>query len=174
MFWTLSKELRKTEFLINTPMLTLNSNLLNYLRTASEVVAFSNGIATLQNELYHTKESFANLALNTLPEDQAAALIQECKAHRVSQKEPAALEKFLKDLQLDVNQLPVVILKVAISPTFEFKRRLVEWLRKSMKIPVLLDVVVSPDILGGVVILRDGNYYDYSVATKLNSWDFKI
>lgn len=62
---------------------------------------------------------------------------------------------------------PTVCVTLAFYPTKALITRLTTWFEDNLEEKVLLDLKVEPDIIGGVKILCNEHFRDYSIASKL-------
>jgi F0F1-type ATP synthase delta subunit len=77
-------------------------------------------------------------------------------------------EKLFKDLKEFLQNFDRVGLTLAFSPSKDFLSKLSHWFGSSLEKPLVLDILVNPEIAGGLILEHAGNYRDYSISENLN------
>lgn len=80
----------------------------------------------------------------------------------------AGRNKKIKELIDEVKSFPTVEVQVAVAPTDLVIERINQFVEKKAHTHSILDIQIKPEILGGVILIIDGKYYDFSVSKKLN------
>lgn len=138
------------------------------LHTPTDVATFTQGLAAVQVGLYHPDTSFAKEVATALAVDLAKAVLAEASHRNINLEDLKACRGFCQDLQNEVKKLPVVELAVAFPVKSDFVRRLATWFTEQVgPTPLILKVTTKPDILGGVAVLQNGRYHDFTVAVGL-------
>lgn len=80
---------------------------------------------------------------------------------------PQELISFFEDLKEKLLKLPQIKLELSFSPSPEFLLKLRNWLREKTQETLLLDIVVNPEIVGGVKIFYQGKFGDFSLEKEI-------
>lgn len=78
------------------------------------------------------------------------------------------LTAFFKSAIEYAEKIPVVKLTLAFFPTDEFLKKITNWLEAELGKKSVVDISVDEKIIAGAMIEYDGEYRDYSFATKLD------
>ncbi len=76
----------------------------------------------------------------------------------------------LKNLRKQVFEVPVFSLQIAFIPTKQFILKIINSIQESNHDPLLVDIIVNPGIIGGVVIEFKGMYADKSLKKDITQW----
>lgn len=77
------------------------------------------------------------------------------------------LTRRLRQLQQELRELPVLKLKLAVSPSPVGGERLSRLTRALFGAETVLAVEIDPRLLGGAVLVVDGRYFDHSLRRRL-------
>lgn len=80
-----------------------------------------------------------------------------------------ALSTLIDQTQNYLESLKVVNLTLAFEPSHEFLLRLKKFFQEALGQTVVINLVVNPTIIGGVILENNGKYLDYSSAAILDS-----
>lgn len=80
---------------------------------------------------------------------------------------PQQLISLFEDLKEKLLKLPQIKLELAFSPSPKFLLKLRNWLREKTQKPLLLDIVVNPEIVGGAKIYYQGKFGDFSLEKEI-------
>ena len=108
------------------------------------------------NSLYLGSREFTSV----LKTKVRASLSEYIKA-KINQ-ESTDIEKLLKNMIERIKLIPSVRLVLAYEPSEDALDKFHSIITSACKKPILLDVVYSPDIIGGAIIIYQGRYRDYS------------
>ncbi len=76
--------------------------------------------------------------------------------------------KILEEIEQYLLSLPKIRLTFAFQPSYEFLQDLSQWLKEQTSQTVVLDVMVRPQIIGGLIIEYKGKYRDFSLIKKIH------
>ncbi len=74
---------------------------------------------------------------------------------------------FFEELKKYLHSLPQIKLEVAFLPNKTFLTKIKKWLEETINREMVLDILVNPEIVGGVNIEYQGKYFGWSLAEKL-------
>jgi F0F1-type ATP synthase delta subunit len=130
----------------------------------------ANDILVVLNEflasLYSTKEVSLEDHFSRLPKDLSYELQQAIKNEDLI-KSKDALREFISQLQDNIKACKSLKATLAFQPDNETITVFSTWAKKNIGSNVLLDIEINKEIVGGAVIIVDGQYRDYSVRKKL-------
>lgn len=82
-------------------------------------------------------------------------------------------EAYLKKLIESLNSLDTVQITIAFDPGPNTIILIKNWLKQNLKKTPLIDLKINPNIIGGVIIVYNGKYADFSVKKKMDNY-FKL
>jgi F-type H+-transporting ATPase subunit delta len=85
-----------------------------------------------------------------------------------------AINKSFNKLLDDDRNIKRVTIESAVALTDEHKKDLIKKLEQSMNCEIILQNIVKPEILGGIILKMDTKIIDNSVRAKLESMEKKI
>jgi F0F1-type ATP synthase delta subunit len=97
----------------------------------------------------------------------AESLLKAASEANVSAGNGAGVQKFLSDLQAQIKALPVITLRLAITPSSDLLRDSSRWFESVLGEKTLVSYVIDPALLGGAAIEWNGSYLDFSLKKQL-------
>lgn len=97
----------------------------------------------------------------------SALLLSVLQASSVSDKDLAALEALLAELQTLRSKAPVAHFLLSALPNRNFKRMLVQWCRQNFDPNLLLTFATRGDLGGGFVLRVGSKQYDFTYRARL-------
>lgn len=77
---------------------------------------------------------------------------------------------FFFDFKNYLQKIPRVKLLLAFKPRREFLKKISEFLEKELGKKIILDVLLNPEIVGGVVLEYEGKYLNLSLLKKIENF----
>lgn len=77
---------------------------------------------------------------------------------------------FFFDFKNYLQKIPRVKLLLAFKPRREFLEKISEFLEKELGKKIILDVLLNPEIVGGVVLEYEGKYLNLSLLKKIENF----
>ena len=149
----------------NTPY----ASLLTEIRTLDDLNLLKSELDTLLAALFQVGSTAFKQVLNTkLQRNLGNDLTRTLADANISLTDQDGLQKFFSGFKQAITKLPVIQLTLAYHPTNEQIEQLSDWLRAETKQPVIVELKYDKRILGGAIIVYNGNYQDLSLKTKLN------
>lgn len=84
------------------------------------------------------------------------------------------IKEFFEKLLDESRNIKRVTIESVIELTDDHKEKLIEKLKKSIGSEIVLENIINPDILGGIIMKIDNEIIDNSVLAKLNSIEKSI
>lgn len=148
---------------------TVTSRIMEHLSTRDDVIKLSEACDILKEALYKTGKSSPLEKINeyipqTFAEIMTASLTQETQ-------DPSSVEvsTLLQTIKEAIEHMKAVSVTVAIEPPKNTILRLSEWVKKTYGDQMLMEFTIDPHIIGGAIIIHNGNYLDLSLKKKLHS-----
>lgn len=119
----------------------------------------------LQEALYKTgDESFAAMLSGGVGAGISVVVSEEIKIQMVSAGDTSRVVEIIDSVRQALKVVPVVKLQVALELPMKSLKRIHDWLEVNVTNPVVVEVEINPELLGGVKVTYSGKYIDKSVA----------
>ncbi len=132
------------------------------VKTIDEKQMLLDEIELLLHSLYKKSAQSFEDVLRTQVRSRIAQKIEE-----ILRKESGEKHAILEKLQETVLDLPVMELTLAFEPTETSLQRLSTWVKTNVGAKVVFQLKYDRSILGGVIMIHEGEYRDYSVRRQL-------
>ena len=146
-----------------------NIPFLNSLYTKHDAGVLLDKLERLEESLYNVKLPFATAVKNVFSFAATEEFMGNIASANVSTDSPDALRKYLDTVKDDLQNLPTASIRVPTTPTDDTIKYISRWFDANMGQRVILDFVVEPTLIGGVVIEYNGKYADYSLKKVINT-----
>ena len=145
-----------------------------YVRTTHEADELLNHIDTLLSRLY-TQETkpFESVAYSILDPQIAKVIHVVFLELHFSWSHPEEIKMFFTNLKDEMKRFEVITLTLAFTPTSDAINAFSNWTRSNISLTTLLEINVDQHLLGGAIIIYQGNYLDLSVRKKLDEYFIK-
>jgi len=138
------------------------------IRTKEERDVLRDQISKLEAALYHADPEILEKILQTrIPETLAEKMrnmIDELKLR----DHPEAIKKFFQDFYNALQQLPLMRIGIAFTPTEEMVTCMHQWTKDNLGQGIILDINFDRSILGGAKIIFAGRYKEMTLAQMIN------
>ena len=139
--------------------------------TKVDALLIDQAVDHLEQTLYTTHaDSLAGEITKLLGVTISEAILESAGQNEVSIDNSVHLSEFLRALQTYVTTLPVIELTLAVDPTRTLIESLVSWSRENVSPTAIINVTVTPTVLGGAIIVYNGKYKDFSVSRTLETF----
>jgi hypothetical protein len=122
----------------------------------------------LSENLYKTDTSLANFIKKNENDPFAKMILSQFPQGWLQMSDKTNIENKIAELKKTVEVLPTIGLTIAIHPNEELLQTLEKWAASNFKTKVIFDIRVNPEILGGAIVVRGGNYKDFSLSKKID------
>jgi hypothetical protein len=142
-----------------------------YVKTTHEADELLNHIETLLSRLY-TQETkpFESIAYSILDPEIAKAIHEVFLSLHFSWSHPEEIKIFFTRLKDELKRFEVITLTLAFTPTSDAVTAFSNWTRSNISLTTLLEINIDHHLLGGAIIIYQGNYLDLSVRKKLDEY----
>ena len=72
-----------------------------------------------------------------------------------------------KNIEAELKKLKILIIYLSFEPEQEQIENIGKWLRTNLTEIKLFDIKLDPSLLGGIALVKDGVYKDYSLKTRI-------
>lgn len=141
--------------------------LAKFARTKQEAQSTIVALEDFAASIFNTKQTLEQNLDTRLPMRYKTAFVSLCKKHGVNLSDTSAVTDCIKGIKEALRTVPSITITLAFEPTEEQIHNIADWLFLHCKKMYQLDIVVDHRIIGGVVLVANGRYYDYSLAKKL-------
>ena len=140
------------------------SELLSLVRTKEEALRVTEQLETISEALYQNSPEALNLALSKKIDSELSRVLKEAFDKGVDKV------KFLKGAKEIIGALREITLTIAFEPREETKTLLAGWVRENLGEGVALELKKDEKVVGGAIIISQGNYRDFSLRTKIKEF----
>jgi len=140
------------------------SDLIKLARTKDEAFRVSEQLEVVLEALYQNSPEALNLALSKKIDTELSKVLKEAFEKGVDKV------KFLKGAKEVLGELKEISLTIAFDPREETKTQLAGWVRKNLGEGVILDLKKDERVVGGAVIISQGNFRDFSLRKKIREF----
>lgn len=137
------------------------SEILDKLRTLEDAQILDSEIEVLLSGLYEQKGEGYESALKTEVRAWVADSIR-----RIQPESGLSKEEFLKKLEEELKKIKLLQLTISFEPTEGNIERIHNWILNNAGKNLILEVHTNPSLIGGAVVVHEGEYRDYSLRKK--------
>ena len=142
------------------------ADILQLVRTKDEANEFQKQLDNLLNVLF-TNVPFEVLLREHISYEKQEKLLTLFSKEHVNTKQLPDVQTCLQEIKKIIVQTPVLRLAIAFAPKQNLLEIIATWFLVNTKRPVLLDVIVNKNLIGGAVIEYKGLFKDYSLKRIL-------
>ncbi len=141
----------------------MNLPILTHIYTQEDKVYILDKLDKLGQATYSVKTSFESEVYNAFSFFLAESLLESAKSQNVSLTDPQAVQGFLQEVQAAINALPKATVRLAFTPSNDLLRDIAKRFDILIGGKIIVDYVVDPDLIGGVIVEVNGKHLDYSL-----------
>jgi hypothetical protein len=139
------------------------------LRLKSEMTAVIICLDEYMNDFFAPKgSSNIQTVFDNLPPEIGQVLKAEFLKEEVTHENQPIVNKKIDELKTKLRTMRIVQLTLAFQPDEEAIKLFSEWVKKNISPTALIDLQFDKTIVGGALIISDGQYKDYSVRKQLS------
>lgn len=147
----------------------LFDQIVSKLRLKSEMTAVIICLDEFVNNFFAPKgTSNVQTIFDNLPPEIAQVLKDAFLKDEVTHENQAAVNKVVEDLKAKLRSLRIVQLTLAFQPDEDAVKLFSEWAKKNISPNTIIDLQFDKTIVGGALIVADGQYKDFSVRKNLS------
>lgn len=153
--------------------MTQSSGALNYfdliasLKTTREVESLLVSLDTLTSTFFKSEKVPLEEALDSVSQDFARKLLRLFLKNNLDPNDKDAVIGFFDTLKTLLAKFKVIKLVLAFDPTNKTLEKLHNFVKETVGDGYIFDIEVSPDILGGAIVIFNGKYYDLSLKKTI-------
>ncbi len=154
---------------MNNNLTTPFSSLLATIYTREEAEKIQDILSEMRDELYKIHHDPALDALiGKLPSQVSEVLQQLLAQKKIVLQTPQEINKFCDEFSQTLKSTDALSLNMAFEPSYELTQKIAGICKNELGDNTLLEFKIDPRILGGALISFKGQYFDYSLKTKLD------
>lgn len=142
-------------------------NITEIIRTKQEAHLFLTDLNNLVSSLYNVKTAVEEKLYAHLPHNKKIKILELCQQNNINTNDVQNFLQFIHALIKYIETLPVVTVHLARELPDKEIEIVSEWLVKTAKREILLDIQINAELLGGAVIEMNGVYKDFTVKKML-------
>ena len=142
-------------------------DLITSLKTTQEVESFVSEIDTLLFEFYKTKGLLINKTLGSISFGTVGKITQVFLKNNLDINNKDTFVGFFQTLKILIKKLKVIKLVLAFDPTRKTIERLHNFVKENIGIGYVFEIEVYRDVLGGAIIIFNGEYKDCTLKKSL-------
>ena len=142
-----------------------NFNCIKNLLTVSDLDQLRSELGLLKDSVFTSKEIDRDTIVSVLTEDNADMFLADLKVDNIDLKSKDKFISFINEILDKLEKVTKVSFVFAIRPTLSNISKIQAMLQGEGK--QVYEYKVDSNIYGGVVIMKDGLSYDYSIKSKV-------
>ena len=142
-------------------------DLITSLKTTQEVSGLSLAIDNLMSALFKSQKMSFEKALGLINEDLASKITQIFLKNNLDMNDKEQVSDFLDTLGDLIKKFKVIKLVLAFDPTRKTIENIHDFVSQNIGIGYILDIEVLESVLGGAVVIFNGQYKDFSLRRTL-------
>ena len=150
----------------------MKTALFSYIRTKQDSLYLREQLTELGRDLYNVSTPFDSRVHELFSFELAEKLLAEAREQSVTLTDPQRVSSFLNTLEQGLQALPTGTLRLAFEPQYDLVKSISSWFDSELQSHVLLDIVVDPSVIGGLIVEWNGSHRDYTlkkiIQEKLN------
>ena len=156
-------------------MYTLDSQtkqmILDSLITQSTAFEFIEELSYANSLLYKSETDNELLYGKSLKDMKHSDLLNRLFVSGTGQSvRPEELSRFVEEIHSWLKDLEPVRYTISFKPRAEFINNMYKWTKDNLGGQNLIEIVVNPDIIGGVIVSANGRYLDFSLEKIIDQY----
>jgi F0F1-type ATP synthase delta subunit len=143
------------------------TNILSHIRTQGEAQDVLTQLELFQTTLYSLKKTQLQDYFSRLPKEIADAIIEALMDKSLTENADSA-HTFISQLQDKIRGCKIIQLTLAFHPDDATISLFSSWIKSNIGNGLILDIQVNKTVVGGTILVANGQYKDYSVRKKLS------
>lgn len=139
------------------------------LTTVTQRDYFVEALDVLENSLY-SHQTIYDLTSLALSPPQSDIVIRMYREQNLLENDKDRCKALINKIKIALKSLETLEMRVAYNITDADVKDIKNWLFFQFKRQILLNIIVDPSLIGGIVIYRNGTYKDYSVANYIDQY----
>lgn len=139
------------------------------LTTVTQRDYFVEALDVLENSLY-SHQTIYDLTSLALSPPQSDIVIRMYHEQNLLESDKDHCKALINAIKKSITSLEALEIRVAYNITDADVKDIQNWLFFQFKRQIVLNIIVDPSLIGGVVIYRGGTYKDYSVANYIDQY----
>lgn len=142
-------------------------DLITSLKTTQEVTSFVSEIDTLLRTSFKSEKISTEKALDLISEGSARKIIQAFSKNNLDINDRDTVVNFFETLKGLTNKFKVIKLVLAFDPPRKTIEKIHNFVTDILGVGYILDIEISQDLLGGAVVMFNGQYHDFTLKENI-------
>lgn len=142
--------------------------LFDKILTKDDVLYLKEKILKLQQEVFR-KPGLLSEKTKEISEEKLVEIVFDSEKKGKISLNPKEQFDYLENLQKELDDLPVLKMVLAFSPSPETIKRISRFVRERDQ-KIILDIAVNPEIIGGTILEYKGKYLDLSFCKEVKNF----
>ena len=146
----------------------LFDQLVTKLRTKTDVLAVLSCLEEFVASFFSAKSLEDQQEIfKRLPKDTAEILVQSLVREAITPENQITIKRHIDELRTELSACKTVQITLAFEPNDETLTLFSDWIKKNVNPELLIDLQFDKTIVGGILLIADGVYKDYSIRKRL-------
>lgn len=144
-------------------------DLITSLKTMQEVASFVSEIDTLALAFFKSEKVSMEKALSSVSTGSAEKITQAFSKNNLNINDKDTVAGFFTTLKELIKKLKIIKLVLAFDPSYKTIERLHNFVKDTLGIGYIFDIEISPEVLGGAIVIFNGKYADFSLKKTVEN-----
>lgn len=144
-------------------------DLITSIKTTREMNHLSSEIDTLLVSIFETSDQSFDNALQTISVETAKTIKETFRKSGLDIRDKELIRNFLATLKDLLRKFKIIRLIIAFDPSHRTIENIHSWVSSNLGEGYILDIETNPEVLGGAIIVSNGEYKDLTVKKNLET-----
>lgn len=146
----------------------IDLDLLDIIVTQANANEFINKLDELGSQLYLGDNSLKDKVNKLMSPPLAKIFMEAIYRNKIQINDPSEVSDLISLFQQTIADLPRISILLAVQFPVENLINLSKWFRIHTGKAVILDIQIKPELIGGSILMNQGQQRDYSLKKKLS------
>lgn len=142
-------------------------DLITSLKTTQEAADFVSEIDTLALTFFKSEKVSMEKALSSISTGSAEKIMQAFSKNNLNINDKDTVAGFFNTLKELMKKLKTIKFVLAFDPSRKTIEKLHNFVKDTLGIGYIFDIEISPEVLGGAIVIFNGKYNDFSLKKKI-------
>lgn len=142
-------------------------DIITSLRTKEDLNQLSSEIDTLLASIFESANQSFDKALRAISIENAKKINDTISKNGIQTTDKELIKNFLEGLKKLLGKFKTIRLIISFEPSYSAIENIHNWVISNLGEGFLLDIETNKSLLGGAIIVFDGNYKDFSLKKTL-------
>ena len=151
------------------------SETLRQIRTVSDQIMMREAVSILEGSLYRKDGEKTDKILASNLSERLYQNIEKILSDKIL-ADQEQLRKYFAGLREGLQKMRVMHFEMVFDPDEDLIIEITDWILRELGEDIVIDFYLNPSIVGGAVIISEGEYFDFTLSTILErnfekSWE---